>query len=250
MRKCAIILIFSLLVSCITRPYTVQDSHHVISKPSPWELSLVPGLPQCLNGEYAEGRFTRLLDGKTPLPAPAINQERAAPNDGTITCRLAADSSGIDDKSFNAEAWRGILRFYGDTWENTTRRGKYYDVITAPNMDMYASAMQRDSSGGYDLIITTDFTFADTTGEVAGKNPKQKHLIVDANWMGRPNVMKAGFAEHEESYLVGVAAALKAQEDKITNPRFGFIGGVASPTISKFEMGYVQGILSVIPNAK
>jgi basic membrane protein A len=35
-----------------------------------------------------------------------------------ITVRLLTDATGIDDKSFNAAAWRGILEFYGDTWEN------------------------------------------------------------------------------------------------------------------------------------
>jgi basic membrane protein A and related proteins len=58
------------------------------------------------------------------------------------------------------------------------------------------------------------------------------------------------YAEHEGSYLVGVATALKAKADGITNPRFGFIGGVPGATITKFEVGYVQGILSVFPNAQ
>jgi basic membrane protein A len=62
--------------------------------------------------------------------------------------------------------------------------------------------------------------------------------------------MSIQYAEHEGSYLVGVAAALKAQADGIANPRFGFIGGVAGATITKFEVGYVQGVLSVFPSAQ
>jgi basic membrane protein A len=62
--------------------------------------------------------------------------------------------------------------------------------------------------------------------------------------------MQAVYAEHEGSYLAGAAAALKAKEDGIVNPRFGFIGGVAGSVITKFEVGYVQGILSVIPDAQ
>jgi basic membrane protein A len=42
---------------------------------------------------------------------------------------------------------------------------------------------------------------------------------------------------------------LQAKAEGIANPRFGFIGGVPGATITKFEMGYVQGILSVFPNA-
>jgi basic membrane protein A len=85
---------------------------------------------------------------------------------------------------------------------------------------------------------------------VAADNPNQKYLIVDVDWVSFPNVMQAVYAEHEGSYLVGVAAALKAQADGIANPRFGFIGGIPGATITKFEVGYVQGVLSVFPSAE
>jgi basic membrane protein A len=62
--------------------------------------------------------------------------------------------------------------------------------------------------------------------------------------------MQFTFAEHEGSYLVGVIAALKAKADGIKNPKFGFIGGVPGAVITKFEVGYVQGILSVTPEAE
>jgi basic membrane protein A len=167
-----------------------------------------------------------------------------------ITVRLLTDASGIDDKSFNAAAWRGILEYYGDTWDNTSGRGTHYDVVTAQTQDMYIPNIQQATDEGYDLIITTGFTFADALTESAEKNPSQNYMIVDVDWVGYPNVLQAVFAEHEGSYLVGVATALKALEDGIENPRFGFIGGIASPTITKFEVGFYQGVLSVIPNAR
>jgi basic membrane protein A len=87
-------------------------------------------------------------------------------------------------------------------------------------------------------------------GTVAADNPHQNYMIVDVDMLQLSNVMQAVYAEHEGSYLVGVAAALKALEDGIVNPRFGFIGGVANAVITKFQVGYVQGILSIIPNAQ
>ena len=75
-------------------------------------------------------------------------------------------------------------------------------------------------------------------------------MIVDVDWVALPNVMQFTFAEHEGSYLVGVIAALKAKADGIKNPKFGFIGGVPGAVITKFEVGYVQGILSVTPDAE
>ncbi|MDR2701241.1 MAG: BMP family ABC transporter substrate-binding protein [Spirochaetaceae bacterium] len=172
----------------------------------------------------------------------------AAPSE--VTTRLLTDASGVDDKSFNAAAWRGILEYYGDTWDNASGRGKFYDVVTALTQDQYIPNIQQATDENYDLIITTGFTFADALAAVASKNPNQKYMIIDVDWVGLPNVLQATFAEHEGSYLVGVAAALKAVEDKIPNPRFGFIGGIPGATITKFEVGFVQGVLSVLPNAR
>jgi basic membrane protein A len=167
-----------------------------------------------------------------------------------ITVRLLTDATGIDDKSFNAAAWRGILEFYGDTWNNTQQRGKAYDVVTAQTQDMYIPNLRQTTDEQYDLIVATGFTFADPVTEVATANPNQKYMIVDVDWVNLPNVLNVIFAEHEGSYLVGVAAALKAQADGIANPKFGFIGGVPGATITKFEVGFVQGVLSVLPNAE
>ncbi|MDR0669444.1 MAG: BMP family ABC transporter substrate-binding protein [Treponema sp.] len=182
------------------------------------------------------------------LSARAASESELAP--GGVTVRLLTDATGIDDKSFNAAAWRGILEFYGDTWENTRLRGRNYDVITAQTQDMYIPNLRQATDEGNDLIVATGFTLADALGEVARQNPSQKYMIVDVDWVNLPNVLEAVYAEHEGSYLVGVAAALKAKADGITNPTFGFIGGIPSATITKFEIGYIQGILSVLPNAR
>ena len=169
---------------------------------------------------------------------------------GEVTVRLLTDATGIDDRSFNAAAWRGILEYYGDTWANQSRRGRLYEVITAQTGDMYVPNLRTATDEGHDLIVTTGFTWADALGTVAAQNPRQNYLIVDVDWVGQPNVMQATFAEHEGSFLVGVAAALKAIEDGITNPRFGFIGGVPGAVITKFHVGFIQGVMAVIPDAQ
>jgi basic membrane protein A len=184
---------------------------------------------------------------KAETPAAAAAPAPSAPE---LTVRLLTDATGIDDKSFNAAAWRGILDFYGDTWQNQKQRGIAYDVVTAQTQDMYIPNIRQATDEGYNLIVTTGFTFADALSEVASQNPNQKYMIVDVDWVNLPNVLQAMFAEHEGSYLVGMAVALKAKADNISNPRFGFIGGVPGRVITKFEVGYVQGVLSVFPNAQ
>jgi len=186
------------------------------------------------------------------LVAVSCGNKQAAKTDDKSslpTIRLLTDATGIDDKSFNAAAWRGILDFYGDTWDNPANKGKLYDVVTAQTQDMYIPNLKQTSDEKYGLICVTGFTFANSLNEVAPQYPEQKYLIIDEA-VEQPNVLSIKFAEHEGSYLVGVAAALKAQADGIKDPKFGFIGGVPGPVITKFEMGYIQGIWSVIPKAK
>jgi basic membrane protein A len=180
----------------------------------------------------------------------AGGSKEAAATDGTPTIRLLTDATGIDDKSFNAAAWRGIVEFYGDTLANTSKRGQYYDVVTAQTQDMYIPNLKQAADEGYDVIMVTGFTWADALGEVAPLYPDQNFVIVDVDWVGQPNVMEFIYSEEQGSYLVGLAAALQAKAEGIANPKFGFIGGVPGAVITKFEMGYVQGILSVFPNAQ
>lgn len=174
----------------------------------------------------------------------------SAKKDDRLTIRLVTDATGIDDKSFNAAAWRGILAYYDDTWENQKGRGTLYDCITCQTQDMYVPTLRQVSDEEPDLIITTGFTFADALAEVAADYPFQEYMIVDVDNVNLPNVMNILFREEEGSFLVGMAAALQAQEEGVVNPRFGFIGGIPGATITKFEMGYIQGVLSVLPDAQ
>ena len=191
--------------------------------------------------------ITSVLFGACNKKASSAAQGDAA--SAGITVRLLTDATGVDDKSFNAAAWRGILEYYGDTWQSQSRRGKLYDVVTAQTQDMYIPNIRQATDEAFDLIVTTGFTFADALETVAKQNPNQHYLIVDVDWVNLPNVMQAVYAEHEGSYLVGVATALKAKADG-ASPKFGFIGGVPGATITKFEVGYVQGLLSISPNAQ
>jgi len=170
--------------------------------------------------------------------------------DSRPTIRLVTDATGIDDKSFNAAAWRGIVEFYGENVESAKSRGTLYDVVTCQTQDQYLPTLKQLSDEGYDLICATGFTFSDAITEIADEYPEQKYMIVDVDWVGRPNVKEFVFHEEEGSYLVGLAAALQAKEEGIANPKFGFIGGVPGSTITKFEVGYIQGIRAVLPNAE
>jgi basic membrane protein A len=178
------------------------------------------------------------------------NQPKGAAENRNVTVRLLTDESGIDDKSLNAAAWQGILDFYGDTWQDQRQRGILYDVMTAETTGMYASGIRRATDEGCDLVITAGSEFSRAIFQVAMTAPDQKYLIIGTDSVQLFNVLNVVFAEHEGSFLVGAAAALKALADGIRDPVFGFIGGIPCDAMTKFEVGYIQGILAVIPGAK
>ena len=163
-----------------------------------------------------------------------------------VSVKLLTDNAGIDDKSFNQSAWRGIDRFY----HNNLLKGKRYDFSICKTQDEFQPQLSTASLDGDDLIIASGFFWANPINAVAKENPNQKYMLIDAISDNLPNVTSALFEEETGSYLVGVIAANQARAEGIQNPKFGFIGGIPSGTITRFEVGFVQGIRSVLPNAE
>lgn len=167
-----------------------------------------------------------------------------------ITAKIVTDGLGINDKSYNANAWEGLLRFYGDSVGDEKGFGTLYDVAICNDTGRYVSDIKALSEQHSDLLILTSFTFAGALEHIAAMYPDQKYLTIDGIALSHENVMNYLFASEEGSYLVGALAALQAQAEGVRKARFGFIGGVAGDTITEFEVGFVQGIRSVLPDAE
>lgn len=153
-----------------------------------------------------------------------------------FTVGLVTDVGGIDDKSFNQGTWEGIQRFAEDNDVET----KYLQSESDADYVPYLSTFSEEE---LDIIIAPGFLFAESMGEVSNNFPEQKYLIIDMVVGDRPNVANAVFAEEQGSFLVGVAAALKAQE--AGQNTVGFIGGVDFDLIQKFEAGFEAGVAAV-----
>lgn len=163
-------------------------------------------------------------------------------------CLLLTDGAGVKDGGFNASAWEGILKYYGDLGKTDTWKMRSYDTICCATEDQQEDALRQNSTGKFDLIIATGFDFLFTVEKVSKDFPSQKYALIDTVCHSS-NVMSFVFTEEQGSFLVGVAAALKAKMDNITSPKFGFIGGESGMTIFKFEVGYFAGVHEIFPNA-
>jgi basic membrane protein A and related proteins len=181
--------------------------------------------------------------------APAVSGAAA----GTAAALPNADASGLKvgvaydiggrgDQSFNDAAAAGLERAISELGlvkENTR------ELSAAPNEseDAAATRLRQLVSDGFSPIIAVGFKYATATQTVAAENPQVRFAIVDDNTVQLPNVTPLVFAEEQGSFLVGAAAALKTTACKI-----GFVGGVETPLIQKFEAGYEAGAKAVAPN--
>lgn len=151
---------------------------------------------------------------------------------------IAFDVGGRDDQSFNESAARGADQASEDF-------GVDVKYLTAANDETDADRVQRLTSlanAGYNPVIAVGYLYASAVEEVAKEYPDTTFGIVDST-VDADNVYSMVFAEHEGSYLAGVAAALKTETGRV-----GFIGGVHVPLIEKFEAGFVQGVEDTDPS--
>ena len=150
---------------------------------------------------------------------------------------MVTDVGGLGDQSFNDAAWRGLERAKKEL-------GVEINVIESGNMSDYVPNLNSLAEQDYDIVWAIGFLMHDALKEVAEKNPDTKFGLIDST-VDLNNVASVTFKEHEGSFLAGVVAALKSETDKV-----GFIGGMETPLIQKFEAGYRAGVKAVKPDAK
>jgi len=161
----------------------------------------------------------------------------------TIKVGLAYDIGGRGDQSFNDSAARGLDKAKSEFGIEVKELEAAANETDAQKEDR----LRQLAEGGYNPIIAVGFAYAKAVGAVAKDEPDIKFAIIDDFTEGTdtgPNIANLTFAEHEGSFLVGVAAALKSTSGKV-----GFIGGVNVPLIQKFEAGFTAGVKAAKPDA-
>jgi basic membrane protein A len=146
---------------------------------------------------------------------------------------LAYDIGGRGDASFNDAAAAGVDKAKTDMGVKDVQ-----ESTASPTEDEAAKEQRLTqlATGGYNPVVAVGFAYADAVGAVAPKYPGTKFAIIDDDSITAPNVTPLVFAEQQGSFLAGVAAVYKSKSCHI-----GFIGGVNTPLIQKFEAGYLAG---------
>ncbi|MBW4084043.1 BMP family protein [Paenibacillus sp. S150] len=169
----------------------------------------------------------------------ATNAPTEAPTDAPkadVKIGLVTDVGGVNDKSFNQSAWEALEALNKEAGVEIKYLQSKSNADYEPNLNQFVK-------GGYSLTWGIGFDLGDAVLKVATENPDANLAIIDSV-VEAPNVESVTFAENEGSFLVGVVAGLTTKTNKV-----GFIGGMESPVIKRFEVGFKAGVEAVNPNA-
>ncbi|CAL9570905.1 Membrane lipoprotein TmpC [Nocardiopsis dassonvillei] len=149
---------------------------------------------------------------------------------------LAYDVGGRGDRSFNDSAYRGLEQAIDELGVEA----REFEPADGEADSAKVERLSTMAEEGYDVVIAVGFAYNEAVVEVAPEYPDVHFAIVDSEVEDIDNVTSLVFAEEQASFLAGAAAALSTEEDHV-----GFIGGVETPLIHKFQAGYEAGVAHV-----
>jgi len=156
---------------------------------------------------------------------------------------LVFDVGGSGDKSFNDAAYKGLEKAKNEF-------GIDFEVIDpGDGSDREAALRKLAAKPDVGLIFGVGFIFTDDITKIANDFPNKKFACID--YSINPdipipaNLIALEFKEDEGSFLVGAIAAMFSKSGKI-----GFVGGMESSLIKKFERGFIEGAKYIKPDIK
>ncbi len=161
--------------------------------------------------------------------APAAPEEPEEPEAPAIKACQVTDTGGIDDKSFNATAWKGVE----DAVAEFNVEGKFLESQQQSDYEKNLNAFIEE---GCDLIIPVGFLLADATVAAAEANPDMLFSIIDVGWLEAPNIQGQAFQTDEAAFMAGYLAAGVSKTGKL-----GTFGGIQIPTVTIFMDGFALG---------
>jgi basic membrane protein A len=162
----------------------------------------------------------------------------AVPAGEAIKVGLVTDIGGLDDRSFNFLANRGLEQAERELGVD----GRV--VISRANSD-YVPNLTSLARQEYDLVIAVGFLMADALDVVAKQYPDVNFAIIDfaqEAMASKPkNVRGLLFKEQEAGYLVGYLAGLVVKEAGGSNPTVSSVGGQKIPPVDRYIAGFQAG---------
>jgi basic membrane protein A len=155
---------------------------------------------------------------------------------------LVYDVGGRGDKGFNDLAYQGIEQAKKEL-------GIEYVVAEPTEGTDRETHLRRFATGDASLIFGVGLLFTDDIMRIARTFPQKQFACIDfivpESGEVPPNILALKFREEEGSFLVGAIAGLVTRTNKV-----GFVGGMQTPLIRKFEKGFTAGVKAVNPSCE
>lgn len=181
----------------------------------------------------------------TPVVLVAGCQRREArppaPEASRFRLGIVYGAGGRGDLAFNDMAYAGLARArreFGDRLE-------IQELEPAAGGENREDLLRRLAGERLDLVLAVGDTFATSITDVARDFPDVRFALVAGIAGDRPNVASLTFKEHEGSFLVGAAAAMKSKTGIV-----GFIGRAMDSAGTKAEAGYIAGATYARPDIR
>jgi basic membrane protein A len=154
-------------------------------------------------------------------------------------------TGGLGDGSFNDQAQQGLFAAEEDFNVQYQESQPSQPSEFSTFQQQYAQSSDPD----YDLVCCIGFLQTDALTSTSQDYPEQSFMLVDSV-VSQDNVASYTFKEHEGSFLVGQMAGLLttqsfsagAGQTQSGQRKVGFVGGVESDLIRKFQAGYEAGV--------
>lgn len=145
---------------------------------------------------------------------------------------MVSDVGGIDDNSFNENAWAGMEQAQAELGVEVT-------FLESRSAEDYARNIDQHIADGCDMIVTVGFLLGDATAAAAEANPDTRFAIVDFAYdPAIPNVEGLVYATAEGAMLAGYASASWSSTDIV-----GTFGGInIGPGVTDFMDGFIAGV--------
>ena len=162
--------------------------------------------------------------------ASAEASESAAAGIDYQAC-MVSDVGGIDDNSFNENAWAGMQQAEAEL-------GVEVSFLESRSAEDYARNIDQHVSDGCELIVTVGFLLGDATAAAAEANPDVRFAIVDFAYdPALPNVEGLVYNTAEGAMLAGYASASWSKTGIM-----GTFGGInIGPGVTDFMDGFIAG---------
>src|SRR5262245_9447675 len=147
-----------------------------------------------------------------------------------FTACMVTDTGGIDDRSFNASAWKGL--------QNAQKEKSNIDP---KNVQSTAEADYVPNLTGFvnqncNFILAVGGLMGNATSQVAKANATKQFAIVDAK-LPETNVYPMQFDTAQAAFLAGYLAAGMSKSGKV-----GTYGGLKIPPVTIFMDGFADGV--------